>query len=257
MENVKIAAIQHDIVWLNRSANFSRLEPMIREAAGNGAQLVVLAEMFSTGFAMGDEWADVLPEPEDGPSSQFLREVSVSQQVWIAGSCPERRSPSDLPRNTLVLAGPDGSVHRYAKIHPFTFGGERRFFAPGSTHLTVNIEGVAVSTFVCYDLRFADHFWALAKTTDVFIVPANWPTTRAAHWSTLLAARAIENQSYVVGVNRVGEGGSLTYSGGSRIVGPFGEDLGTAGDKEAILYADVSHEHIVATREKFPFLDDR
>lgn len=257
MEAVKVAAIQHDIVWLDRDANFARLEPMIREAAAAGARLVVLTEMFSTGFAMGDEWTSRLAEPRDGASSQFLREVARSCGVWVAGSCPELASESSLPANTLVIAGPNGEVHRYEKIHPFTYGGEDKYFRAGSGHLTVDIEGLAVSAFVCYDLRFADHFWALAKTTDLFIVPANWPASRAAHWTTLLNARAIENQAHVLGVNRVGTGGSLQYGGGSRIVGPFGECLAEAGDEEAILFAEVSHELVAETRARYPFLQDR
>ena len=257
MEAVKVAAVQHDIVWLDREANFARLEPMIREAVGNGARLVVLSEMFSTGFAMGDEWAAALPEPTGGPSSTFLVEMARTHGAWVVGSCPEKREGDALPANTLVLAGPDGTQHRYEKIHPFSYGGEDRYFRRGESHLTVSVEGVSVSCFVCYDLRFADHFWRLAPKTDLYVVPANWPAARAEHWSTLLAARAIENQAYVVGVNRVGSGGSLIYGGGSRIVGPFGEELATAGANESIVYADVDKSHVATTREKYPFLRDR
>lgn len=257
MASVKVAAIQHDIVWLDRDANFARLEPMIREAATNGARLAILTEMFSTGFAMGDEWATALPEPVGGPSSQFLGEMATRYGIWIAGSCPERSEGSSLPANTLVVAGPAGQRHRYEKIHPFSYGGEDRYFRRGSAHLTFTIDDLAVSGFVCYDLRFADHFWQLAPQTDLYIVPANWPASRGAHWSTLLAARAIENQAYVVGVNRVGTGGSLVYGGGSRIIGPFGEDLATAGDDETIVYAEVTKEHVVNTRSTYPFLRDR
>ena len=254
---MKVAAVQHDIVWLDRAANFTRLEPMIREAAGNGARLVVLSEMFSTGFAMGDEWAEALPEPTGGPSSVFLADMAQTHGVWVVGSCPEKREGDALPANTLVLASPDGAQHRYEKIHPFSYGGEDRYFRRGNAHLTVDVEGVSVSCFVCYDLRFADHFWRLAPSTDLYVVPANWPASRAAHWSTLLASRAIENQAYVVGVNRVGTGGSLVYGGGSRIIGPFGEDLATAGTDESIVYADVDKSHVSTTRETYPFLRDR
>lgn len=254
---MKVAAVQHDIDWLDREANFARLEPRIREAASAGARLVVLTEMFSTGFAMGDEWASRLAEPRGGASSQFLAAVARDNNVWVAGSCPEIVEGETLPANTLVIAGPNGEMHRYEKIHPFTYGGEDRYFRAGARHLTVDIEGVAVSAFVCYDLRFADHFWSLAATTDLFIVPANWPASRAEHWKTLLNARAIENQAFVVGVNRVGTGGSLVYGGGSRFVGPFGENLAEADDEETILYANVSHEVVVETRDRFPFLRDR
>ena len=257
---MKVAAVQHDIVWLDREANFARLGAMIAEAAGNGARLVVLSEMFSTGFAMGEQWAEQLPEPFDGPSSQFLSLMAQRHDVYVAGSCPEL--PRDatrgaLPANTLVIAAPDGSAHRYDKIHPFTYGGEDRWFRAGNSTLTVDIDGLSVSGFVCYDLRFADHFWRLAETTDLYVVPANWPSARAEHWSTLLSARAIENQAFVMGVNRVGSGGSLDYAGGSRIIGPFGEILADAGSLETIVFAEVTHEAVAETRRKFPFLRDR
>lgn len=257
---MKVAAVQHDIVWLDREANFERLGPMIAEAARQGARLVVLSEMFSTGFAMGEQWAGQLPEAYDGPSSQFLLAMARRHDVYVAGSCPEL--PRDaktgaLPANTLVIAAPDGALHRYEKIHPFTYGGEDRWFRAGGSTLTVDIDGLSVSGFVCYDLRFADHFWKLADITDLYVVPANWPSTRAEHWSTLLSARAIENQAFVMGVNRVGSGGSLDYAGGSRIIGPFGEILADGGSVEAIIYAEVTHDAVAATRQKFPFLDDR
>lgn len=257
---MKVAAVQHDIVWLDRRANFDRLGAMIAEAARNGARLVVLPEMFSTGFAMGEQWATQLPEPFDGPSSQFLSAMARTHDVYVAGSCPELpgdASVGALPANTLVIASPAGELHRYDKIHPFTYGGEDRWFRAGGATLTVDIDGLSVTGFVCYDLRFADHFWRLAETTDLYIVPANWPSARAEHWSTLLRARAIENQAFVTGVNRVGSGGSLDYAGGSQIIAPFGEVLADAGTSETIVYAEVTHEAVVATRDKYPFLRDR
>lgn len=254
---MKVAAVQHDIRWLDREANFVHLDGRIGQAAREGARLVVLSEMFSTGFAVGDTWDASLPESRGGASSQFLANAAQRHGVWVAGSCPESISAGERPANTLVLAAPGGEIHRYEKIHPFTYGGEDKFFRPGSESVTVDVEGVAVSLFVCYDLRFADKFWELAESTDLYIVPANWPASRAAHWATLLEARAIENQAYVVGVNRVGIGGGLSYAGGSRIVGPFGEDVAKAGDGETIIYGDVSHQHVRDIRARYPFLRDR
>lgn len=254
---MKVAAVQHDIRWLDRAANFAHVAEMVREAADNGARLVVLSEMFSTGFAVGAEWGDALAEPRGGESSTFIVETARRYGVWLAGSCPESATVGERPANTLVLASPAGEVHRYEKIHPFSYGGEDKYIKPGSSTMTVDIEGVATSLFVCYDLRFADKFWELAESTDLYIVPANWPVSRAAHWSVLLEARAIENQAYVVGVNRVGTGGSLVYGGGSRIVGPFGEDIARADERETIIYGEVSREHVRAVREKYPFLRDR
>jgi predicted amidohydrolase len=156
-----------------------------------------------------------------------------------------------------VLAGPDGTVHRYDKVHPFTHAGEHHHFSAGSELRTFTVEGTRISPFVCYDLRFADEFWALGPGTDVFVVPANWPDTRREHWRTLLRARAIENQCYVVGVNRVGEGGGLSYAGGSCIVDPLGRTLVEAALVETVLVADVDPGVVSDVRDRFRFLPDR
>ena len=255
---MRIAAIQHDIAWCDRAANFAHLTPMIKAAAGAGARLILLTETFSTGFATDDE---KLGEPFNGPSSQFLAAQASALRVWVGGSCPEIApgSPDDdqRPHNTFVLAGPEGQMHRYRKIHPFSYGGEDKHFRGGDSFTQVAIDGLRVSLFVCYDLRFADEFWQLAPTTDVYLVPANWPESRRAHWTALLQARAIENQAYVVGCNRVGSGGGLTYSGDSRIIDPLGELLATASRTESILLADISAEEVAGVRDRFRFLQDR
>ena len=255
---MRIAAVQHDIVWGDRAANFERLAPMIAAAAAGGARLVLLSETFSTGFAVDDP---DLGEPEGGPSAQFLMAQAAQHGVWVAGSCPEIPADSDpsdrRPANSFVVAGPDGTVYRYHKIHPFTFGGEHKHFRAGGPFRQIEIEGVRISLFVCYDLRFADEFWGLAPTTDVYLVPANWPEPRRSHWMALLQARAIENQAYVVGCNRVGEGGGLRYSGDSRIVDPLGELLATGSQGETILFADVEPATVVAVRDRFRFMPDR
>ena len=255
---MRLAAVQHDIIWNDRQANFARLAPMIAAAVAGGARLVLLTETFSTGFAVDDP---LLAEPEGGPSSQFLAEQAALHGVWVCGSCPEvpaGTDPADTrPANSFVLAGPDGTMHRYHKIHPFTFGGEDRHFRPGSGFVQVEIDGVRISLFVCYDLRFADEFWGLAPTTDLYLVPANWPEPRRSHWMALLQARAIENQAYVVGCNRVGEGGGLTYVGDSRIVDPLGELLATGSQGETILFADIEPARVADVRDRFRFLQDR
>jgi predicted amidohydrolase len=263
VSTLRIAAVQHDIVWNDRDANFERLEPKIAGCVAAGAQLVLLTETFSTGFSFGT--AGFESEPTGGVSSQFLAAQARRHGVWVGGSCPEVHldAPADdqRPSNCFVLAGPDGTQHRYRKIHPFSYGGEEQWVRPGTELVTVDIEGFRVSMFVCYDLRFADEFWQLALDTDLYLVPANWPERRREHWMSLLQARAIENQAYVVGVNRVGsgggEGGTLVYSGDSRIVDPQGELLATASRGESVLLADVSTERVAETRNQFRFLQDR
>jgi predicted amidohydrolase len=251
---VKVAAVQHDIAWEDPSATFTLLAPMIAEAAAAGARLIVLSEMFSTGFSMA---TDRTAEAVDGPSTQFLVDQAAKHHAWICGSLPERPDGQKHPFNQLVLAGPDGEVHRYAKIHPFSYSGEQNHFAAGDKHVTVDVDDVRVSLFVCYDLRFADEFWALAHDTDCYVVVANWPESRRAHWRALLVARAIENQAYVIGVNRVGRGGKLEYVGDSLIVDPLGEILADGGDTPGVLVAEVDPARVAEVREKFPFLADR
>jgi predicted amidohydrolase len=256
--HVRIAAVQHDIAWSDREANYAHLGPLVGAAAASGAQIVVLAETFSTGFAVDDP---DLGEPEGGPSARFLLDAARTHGVWVGGTCPEvpADAPADdqRPYNSFVLAGPDGTTHRYRKIHPFTYAGEDRHFRAGTDLVTVEVLGLRLSLFVCYDLRFADEMWAVAADTDVYLFPANWPETRRLHWSTLLRARAIEDQAYVVGVNRVGSGGGLDYSGDSCIVDPLGEVLASAAGGESILLADVSATRVAEVRARFPFQADR
>ena len=203
---MRIAAVQHDIVWEDPPANFARLAPMIASAADDGARLVVLTEMCTTGFSMDTER---IAEPFDGPSASFLHEQACARGVWVCGSVPERQPGHVRPSNCLVLAGPDATVQRYRKIHPFSYSGEHERYDAGDQLVTVTVEGIRVSLFVCYDLRFADEFWAVARDTDCYLIPANWPEQRRDHWRALLRARAIENLAYVVGVNRVGNGGRV------------------------------------------------
>jgi predicted amidohydrolase len=249
-----VAAVQHDIVWEDRAANFARLAPVVARAAAAGAELVCLTETFSTGFSM----TRGIGEPEGGPSSTWLLEQAAAHGVWVAGSCPEIGPGETLPHNTLVLAGPDGTAHRYRKIHPFTPSGEHEHYRAGDQPLTVEVAGLRVTPFVCYDLRFADLFWAAAPDTDLYLVPANWPVPRRHHWRTLLQARAIEDQAYVVGVNRVGTAGDGTeHAGDSRIVHPSGELLATAAGVETVLVADVDPAEVALARKQFPYLADR
>lgn len=251
---MKVAAIQHDIVWADRAANFAHLESLISSATKNGATFVVLSEMFSTGFVVDD---DSIAEDEGGPSSQFLVEMATRYQLSIAGSCPERTIDDPRPFNSLVVASPDGLTTRYRKIHPFTYGNEHLHFRPGTAHVSTSVDGVRVALSVCYDLRFADEYWVQAPSTDLFIVPANWPTSRREHWMSLLRARAIENQAYVIGCNRVGTGGKLHYSGDSMIIDPLGTVLAQGDDTESIIYADIDASEVARVRAQFPFMQDR
>jgi predicted amidohydrolase len=260
MVAMRVAIVQHDIVWEDGEATRGHLEPLVAKAAGDGARLVVLTEMFAKGFSMN---VDVVSEPQGGPTEQWLLGQAAQHGCWLVGSISQR--PADAPPgtragNVAVLAGPGGEVRRYAKIHPFSFSREDDFYEGGSEFLTVEIEDLRVSVFVCYDLRFADEFWALARDTDCYVVVANWPQERRDHWNVLVRARAIENQAYVVAANRVGSAGRsgrLHYVGDSVIVDPFGLDCTEPLAGEGILAADVDPQRVVEVRSKYPFLADR
>ena len=251
---MKVAAIQHDIVWEDPDATREHVRPMIADAAGQGAQLIVLTEMYATGFSMNP---DKIAEDEGGPNEQFLRQQAADHGVHIAASIAQR-GPDGNYRNNAVVAAPDGSVAaRYAKIHPFSYAGEHERYAAGTQFVTVPVGELRVSLFVCYDLRFADEFWALAHDTDLYVVPANWPQPRHEHWRALLCARAIENQAYVLGVNRVGLAKDLPHIGGSTLIDPMGTRLFEGGSDEAVLVAEADPKIIEKIRTNFPFLPDR
>ncbi len=250
---MKVAAIQHDIVWEDAPATHERVAPLIDQAATAGARLVVLTEMFATGFSMHPERT---AEDEGGPSEQFLQQQAKEHGAHVVASVAQRGTDGHY-RNNAIVAAPDGTVHRYAKIHPFSYAHEHEHYTAGTEHLTVTVEGLRVTPFVCYDLRFADEFWARALDTDVYVVPANWPEPRREHWRTLLRARAIENQAYVVGVNRVGAVKDLPHVGDSAIIDPMGRTLAEASRVETVLVADVDAQVVAHTRAEFPFLPDR
>jgi predicted amidohydrolase len=253
---VKIAAVQHDIVWEDAAATREHVRPLIAKAAGDGARLIALPEMFATGFSMRP---DRIAEDEGGPNERFLAEQAAEHDACLVASVAQRGTDGRF-RNNAILAAPDGAVHRYAKIHPFSYAGEHEHYAAGDRHLTVTVDELRVTLFVCYDLRFADEFWACATDTDLYVVPANWPRPRREHWRTLLRARAIENQAFVLGVNRVGDAGTanpLPHAGDSMIVDPMGEPLAEAAADEAVITAEATHERVTEVRTRFPFLVDR
>jgi len=249
---MRVALLQMDLAWEDVAENHRRARRLLEEAARKGARLAILPEMFSTGFSMKPE---KIAQMQGGPSESFLRDSARELGLSIIASIPEAGEPR--PRNVALVVSPGGTVARYAKIHPFSFGGEHRHYVGGERVVTVPIEGVRVTPFVCYDLRFPEPFRVAAAETDLFVIVANWPDQRRDHWRTLLRARAIENQAFVAGVNRVGDGDGLHYVGDSVAIAPLGETLAEGGDKESVLYADVDTEKVSKLRARFPALDDR
>ena len=249
---MRIALLQTDIAWEDVAENHRRAGRLLAEAATGGARLAILPEMFSTGFSMDSQR---IAQPAGGESETFLREQAARRNLWMLASIPERGEPS--PRNMALLVSPQGAVTRYAKIHPFSFAGEHEHYTGGDRVVTAQVEDLRVTPFVCYDLRFPEPFRAAAADTDLFAVVANWPDERREHWRTLLRARAIENQAFVAGVNRVGDGGRLHYAGDSAGISPLGETLAEGDDRERVLFFDADPAAVEKLRSRFPALKDR
>ncbi|MGH9364433.1 MAG: nitrilase-related carbon-nitrogen hydrolase [Thermoanaerobaculia bacterium] len=249
---MEIALLQLDIAWENVPENHRRAARLLEAAATAGARLAVLPEMFSTGFSLD---AGRLAQASGGESESFLQAEAKALDLFIVASIPEAGTPR--PRNMALVVSPEGTVARYAKIHPFSYAGEHRHYEAGDRVVTVAIDGVRVTPLVCYDLRFPEPFRVAAAETDLFLVVANWPELRREHWRTLLRARAIENQAYVAGVNRVGDGDNQHYTGESAAIAPLGETLVEGGSEEGVLLASVDPGVVAKLRTRFPALDDR
>ena len=250
-----VALGEYDIGWHDPEGSLGRADALVGRAAALGARLVLLPEMAATGFTMDAAQAS----PADGPHVARLRQIATRHAVWVLAGLALREDPSGAARpvNAAVLVDPSGATRAlYRKRKLFAYGGEHEHYAPGHEAVTITVEGVRVSLFICYDLRFPELFRAVAADTDLIALVANWPAARRAHWDVLVRARAIENLCYVVAVNRTGEGGGLAYDGGSAAYDPWGEPLEGA-RADGIRIVDVDPAKVRAVREKYPFLKDR
>lgn len=256
---MRIALAQMDTVWHDPRANVAGAEAMVARAAGQGCRVVVFPELFATGFTMEPER---FAEPIPGPLTATLSSLAKQHGVWIVAGgieAPDATRPGAKPRNAAFALSPDGVlVHTYRKIHPFTYGEETQHYEGGDTCATFDLEGIPTLLVVCYDLRFPEIFRPFAaQGAKLAFVIANWPTQRAAHWSTLLAARAIENQMVVCGVNRSGSDPKVSYPGLSVIHDATGEVLARGGSAAELVIADVEFAQVDAWRDRFPALHDR
>jgi predicted amidohydrolase len=251
---MQIVACQLDIAWEDKPANFARARALLAGAGLRPGALVVLPEMFATGFSMH---VDTIAEADDGPTHGFLAELAREYRALVIGGVVTRAADG-RGHNNAVVFGPDGTlVARYAKMHPFSFAGETKHYQAGERIVTFPWHDLTVAPFVCYDLRFPEVFRQAARAgAELLVVIANWPQPREAHWRALLPARAIENQAYVVGVNRAGRDPLVAYSGQSVILGPRGETLAEAGTGEQLLFAEVEKVPLVEYRRQFPALAD-
>lgn len=248
---LRVALAEYDTGWQQPDVSLNRAEICVNRSASIGARLVVLPEMCTTGFTMEpEEYA----QTTDGEAFTRLATMAQKHGVWILAGVAVRDAGY---HNVAAVFDPSGNLAgSYAKQKLFAYGEEHDHYTPGSTPLTLDIEGVRVSPFVCYDLRFPELFRSVALQSDLMVVVANWPAARRPHWDALLLARAIENLSYVVGVNRTGEGGGLTYDGGSVAYDPWGTPSAVRKAVASPSVVDVSTAHVASIRAKYPFLAD-
>jgi predicted amidohydrolase len=252
---VNVVAIQFDIAWENKEANFKRVRDLIDQAKPAKDSLVVLPEMFATGFTMNDR---TMAEEYGGETESFLSDCSKSFGVWMIAGAPVRNRQGKA-RNKALVFSPEGKlVAYYSKMHPFTLGGEADHYAAGKEPTIFSWSDCTVSPFVCYDLRFPEIFRRAAAQAKphLYAVIASWPEKRIHHWIRLLQSRAIENQAFVVGVNRIGRDPFFTYPGRSIIVDFNGEIMADAGDRETAIQAALDLPTLAKYRSGLPFLDD-
>jgi omega-amidase len=262
MNDLRVSLVQTVLHWEDKSANLDMLQKKIAAIADN-PRLIVLPEMFSTGFSMEKE---SLAETMDGPTVEWMKKIAAEKKAIITGSIIAREETDGKTRyyNRLLWVLPTGEHGFYDKRHLFAYGKEDLHFSAGGKRLVAQVSGWKVSLQICYDLRFP--VWLRQSKTatpeerpefDLLVVVANWPSARSHAWRTLLQARAIENQCYVIGVNRTGvDGKGLQYAGESMIVGPLGEIIRMMGAEEEIFSHSLDNNHLEEVRTKFPFWRD-
>ena len=255
MSNLSVTIIQANLHWEDKKANLQMLEEKILSISDK-TEVVVLPEMFSTGFSMKPE---LLAETMDGQTVQWMKRMATQKKIILTGSVIIEEGGHYF--NRLIWMLPNGQYGVYDKRHLFGYAEEDNHYTAGTKRLIASVKGWKINLLVCYDLRFP--VWARQQAQeegaeyDVLIYVANWPERRVHAWKTLLQARAIENQCYVIGVNRTGkDGNDIYYSGESMIIDPLGEVLYTKKDEEDIFTATLDEEHLKAIRDKLPFLKD-
>ena len=248
---LRVALAEYDIGWHSPEGSLNRAGICIARAASTGARLVVLPEMCATGFTMEPEdWAETV----GGRVFSRLSALAHMHDVWVIAGIAMRDAGY---HNVAAVFDPSGNLAGcYSKQRLFSPSDEHDHYVAGTTPIVVDIDGVRVSPFVCYDLRFPELFRAVAPLVDLLVVIANWPSARRAHWDALLPARAIENLAYVVGVNRTGDGGGSSYDGGSAAYDPWGRPVAVRMAVASPSVVDVSAAHVASVRAKYPFLED-
>ena len=243
---LKLALVQTDLAWHDREANLEHFDALLENV--HGADLVVLPEMFTTGFSMDSA---SLFEPENGVTHEWLLKQAARLDAVVTGSVIIQAADGSY-RNRLLWACPDGQMLHYDKRHLFRMAGEHEHYSPGERQAVFAVKGWRVRPLICYDLRFP--VWSRdSHDTDLLLYTANWPAARRLHWNRLLPARAIENLCYVAAVNRVGtDGKGFAYTGDSQVLDFQGETLLSAGEADGVFHANLAAKALQAYRTRFP-----
>ncbi|WP_099468292.1 carbon-nitrogen family hydrolase [Konateibacter massiliensis] len=251
---MKIGLAQTDIIWENKEANYNKAELFIKEAAASGIEYLLFPEMSFTGFSMNTDKIGEMSAKKT--TIEQFSSFSRKYKLYLGIGYVEKRENNSL--NRFAVIDPSGKVIAdYAKIHPFSYGEESLYYVGGEEIQYATIENMMTAPFICYDLRFPEIFQQASKTAQLITVAANWPKERRAHWLALLKARAIENQCYIAGVNRVGQGNGVEYSGDSLIISPYGEVLAELGNEEGIISAEIDQAVAEEYRRHFKLKKDR
>lgn len=253
---MRAALGQLDMVWEDKEASMNRAEKMIGEAARARADVIIFPEMSFTGFSMNLDW---IGEPaEQSVTVEKMCTLARKYQIAIGFGWAALPVPGETKgTNRFTLVDRQGEpVTEYIKIHPFSYGGEEDRFQRGEQIISVPFLGRNISLFICYDLRFPELFQIASEQSDIIFVIANWPGIRSSHWQTLLRARAIETQSYLVGVNCYGSRDGDSYSGDSMAVDAIGNILGVISGREGVLICDLD-DRAWSLRRKFATRSDR
>ncbi|HHN77616.1 MAG TPA: carbon-nitrogen family hydrolase [Phycisphaerales bacterium] len=252
---MRVHLVQMNIVWENRHENFIKVDRLVQSAPINPGDLVVLPEMFDSGFSLNTH----ATHDGKGETLAFLEDLAARCRCTVQGGRTVLQQGEKKATNRAPIVSPEGRLlAEYSKIHPFSFGREPEAFRGGSDVTTYNWAGpndeqLPVCPAICYDVRFPELFRiGLLRGAEAFAVGANFPHARQDHWRALLIARAIENQAFVFAVNRTGDDPHLHYAGGSIVVGPTGEILGELGDEETVLSADIDPDALRSWRQQFP-----
>lgn len=255
---MKVALVQMQIQLADPAANRATVAARVAEAAAAGARLVLLPELWTTGYCL-PRLRGELAEAPGGVSERFLSDVAKANQVFLASSIPVQVGEGVYNRH--LLFSPAGTeLAQYDKVHLVPMLDEPTWLAAGDKLAVAPLEGegAVAGLGICYDLRFPELWRSLAlQGAGLLLLPAEWPIVRAAHWRALAIARAIENGAFVLGCNCCGSDGTNTFAGGSLIVSPWGDVLAEAGLDEAIIYADLDLSLIEAARTRVPVLRDR